>query len=354
MKLMNFSKLMMAALFTSAAFTSCKNSDIEFPDNDGGTTVYFPYQYPVRTIVLGDDEYDTALDHAHKCIIKSTFGGSYNGSNGSVQVQVDKTLCNNLTFSDGTPVKVMPDNYYTLSGNTMNFNGTMNGDIEVSLSDAFFADADATKATYVIPLVMTSQTGFGKINNGTWTDNDGTVKTGADAGAPWRLNSAMWNDVPMDYVLYCVKFQNKYAGSWVIAYNRELHSPAGTQNYDFIPETVEKRTPVDFTTQTLNSVSYNVQFQFGAVVKEATLVLTFDNTENCVITTTTPGITVTGTGNYADDGAKQAWNQKDRDMIDIEYTIDFGGGYSVKSKENLIWQRSGVKTTEFIPVYTQP
>lgn len=32
----------------------------------------FVYQSPVRTIVLGDDEYDTSLDKEHKCKIKAT------------------------------------------------------------------------------------------------------------------------------------------------------------------------------------------------------------------------------------------------------------------------------------------
>ena len=54
---------------------SCKNGDQTFPDYEGGTTVYFPYQYPVRTIVLGDDEYDTSMDQAHQCQIMATFGG---------------------------------------------------------------------------------------------------------------------------------------------------------------------------------------------------------------------------------------------------------------------------------------
>ena len=74
----------------AAGLTSCKNGSADFPDYEGGTTVYFAYQSPVRTIVLGDDEYDTTLDKQHKCLIKATFGGSYNGSNGSVQVAVGR------------------------------------------------------------------------------------------------------------------------------------------------------------------------------------------------------------------------------------------------------------------------
>ena len=59
---------------------SCKSGDKEFPGYEGGSTVYFPYQYPVRTIVLGDDEYDvTQYDWNHKCQIKATFGGLPSG-----------------------------------------------------------------------------------------------------------------------------------------------------------------------------------------------------------------------------------------------------------------------------------
>ena len=56
---------------------SCKNWSIDFPDYEGGVSVYFPYQYPVRTIVLGEDNYDTSLDNQHKCKIYATMGGAY-------------------------------------------------------------------------------------------------------------------------------------------------------------------------------------------------------------------------------------------------------------------------------------
>ena len=42
---------------------SCYNTEHEFPDFEGGTTAYFAYQFPVRTLVLGNDIYDNALDN---------------------------------------------------------------------------------------------------------------------------------------------------------------------------------------------------------------------------------------------------------------------------------------------------
>ena len=69
-------------LSAMACLTACENADWSFPDYDY-TTVYFAYQSPVRTLVLGNDEvFDNTLDNEHKCLIKATMGGVYdNGVN---------------------------------------------------------------------------------------------------------------------------------------------------------------------------------------------------------------------------------------------------------------------------------
>ena len=308
-------------------FTACKNGDRSFDDFEGGTTVYFPYQYPVRTIVLGDDEYDTSLDQAHKCQIKATFGGSYNGSNGSVQVAVDNSLVNNLTFADGTPVKAMPDNYYTLSTTSLNFGGTMNGTTEVQLSDAFFADPDAVKNTYVIPLVIVGQNGFDHVLTGTLAEGKTAVRTDASA----------WDVLPMDFVLYCVKFQNRYAGFWLT-------------NHSQSTDNIEQAAIVQIKTYSLNGAIYTVELQDGGTLYTADMLLNFSG-DNCTISSLTPGVTVSGSGSFSDNGAKKAWGNKDRDLMELNYNVDFGGGKTISRNEKLVWQRSGVTIEEFAPVY---
>ncbi|MBR2102395.1 MAG: DUF1735 domain-containing protein [Prevotella sp.] len=313
----------------AASLTSCENGDIEFPDYEGGTTVYFPYQYPVRTIVLGDDEYDTSLDKAHKCQIKATFGGSYNTSNGSVQVQVDPSLVQGLTFADGTPVKAMPDSYYQLSTTTLNFNGSMYGTTEVQLSDAFFNDPDAVKETYVIPLVMTGQSGFGKILTGKLLEGF--------SGS--RCDESVWDIKPMDYVLYCVKFQNKYSGVWL------THGTTSTADIEHAHEAVVR-------TKSLNSCIYTVSYQEGSTVYSADLLLDF-NGDNCTISSLTNGVTATGNGTWGDDTEKKAWGNKNRDGMELNYAVDFGDGHKFATHEKMVWQRSGVVIEEFSPVYTK-
>lgn len=335
----------------AAVLTSCKNGEADFPDYEGGTTVYFPYQYPVRTIVLCDDEYDTTLDKAHKCQIRATFGGSYNGTGGTAQIAVDPTLVSNLTFEDGTPVKAMPENYYSLSTNSLNFNGTFNGITEVQLTDAFFNDPDAVKNTYVIPVVMTSQTGFGKILSGTLKEN----------GQPIRTDESQWEVKPMDYMLYCVKFVNKYSGFWL------THGTTSTEN-------IEKASTVQIKTRSLNSCVYTVSYvrkYWAKVIKDGVeekkeedrtftvdLLLTFNDNDQCTITSLTPAYTASGTGTWSDDSEKKAWNNKDRDGMELDYSIpnfgtdDYGNVVEgAHTNEKMVWQRSGVTSEEFSPVY---
>ena len=320
-------KMVAALLALMASFTACENGDQTFDDYEGGTTAYFAYQSPVRTIVLGDDEYDTTLDKAHKLKILATFGGSYNGRNATVNVAVDNSLCDNLTFADGTPVKAMPKEYYQLSTTAFNFNGGMNGGTEVQLTDDFFKDPDAVKNTYVIPLVMQNQTGFDRIATGTLKEG----KTGS------RTNASIWETAPRDYVMYCVKYQNKYSGWWLTNHNTST-------------ENIEKASQVQITTRTLNSSVYTVEFQEGSKILKADLLLTFDDKENCTITSLTEGVKATGSGSWADNGI-HSWNNKDRDLMELNAEITFAGGVKKNLNEKLVWWRSGVSKEEFSYTY---
>ena len=310
---------------------SCESGDQSFPDYEGGTTVYFPYQYPVRTIVLGDDEYDTSMDKAHKCQIKATFGGSYNGSNGSVTVAVDESLCNNLFFEDGvTPVKAMPSRFYELSTTTLHFNGTMNGTVEVQLTDDFFDDRDAVKETYVIPLKIVDQSGFTKVLTGQLLEGQSGSRTDA----------SVWDIQPKDFVLYCVKFQNKYSGFW------RTHGTTSTADIESAPE-------VEIRSLSLNKCAYTVSYQEGDQIYSADMLLTFDGSNNCTITSLTDGVSVSGNGSWGDNTEIKAWGNKDRDGMELNYTVDFGNNHKWSTHEKMVWERSGVKITEFAPVYVK-
>lgn len=196
----------MSAGALALSMASCENGDISFPDSDGGIRVYFPYQHPIRTIILGDiTTYDNTADNEHRFNIYTTMGGAYEGRNLDVDVMVDNSLVSNLYFEDGvTPVQALPESYYSLDGTTMHFGGKHQGSIGVQLNDAFFNDPDAVGNTYVIPLRITQAAGADSILSGR-----------SDISNPVRQNTLDWSIQPKDYTLYLVNYINKYDGTYL-------------------------------------------------------------------------------------------------------------------------------------------
>lgn len=341
MKQFKFLTILCAGL-TALLATSCKNQDVEFPDFDY-TTTYFAYQYPVRTIVLGEDTYDTSLDNLHKCKIYATMGGVYaNDKLINIDFVVDNTLCNNLYFSaTGPAVQAMPANYYTLGGNKIALDHALMGAVDVQLTDAFFADNNALQNTYVIPLRMTNVVNADSILSG-------VPKT---VNAP-RCNSALWDIQPKDYVLYCVKFINQ----WHANYLRRgvdaitVGTAAATTNVRH-QQYVESDAVCSLTTASLTTVKFPVTVVNTSGTNETcTLLLTFDNQGKCTVSSATSGFTASGNGSFVKRGDKNSWGNKDRDALYLDYKIDMTGK-SYATKDTLVVRDRGVKMETFTPSY---
>src|SRR5688572_1827828 len=189
---------------------SCSNKDAVFPDYKY-TTVYFPYQSPVKTLVLGEDIYDNSLDNEHKCLIMATMGGVYeNKKDITLSVVVDTALASRLKFESATGdnVVAMPDNYYSIPGGKDQKivipSGKLMGGLEVQLTDAFFQDPRSVKNTFVIPVKILSVDGA-----------DSVLRGRSDLPAPDPRRAGDWVIVPKDYILYAVKYINPYHGMYL-------------------------------------------------------------------------------------------------------------------------------------------
>ena len=266
MKLNNIVKIVLAGSALSL-LASCHNKEQIFPDYDGGITAYFAYQYPVRTIVLGESEtFDTTLDNEGKLNIYGTMGGAYEGKDIVIDVEFDNTLVNDLYFDaeGNNPVKAMPADWYTYSGTQLDYAGSHMGGVEIQLSDAFFNDPDAIKNTYVIPVKMTNIVkGADQILTGT---------PAVEGAAPWRTDASQWKVLPKDYTLYAVKYINKWDGSWlrrgvdkitVVATN-EVTTDVRHKQY------VENDEVMFLTTKSLNSVTFPMTINVETVVPPPT------------------------------------------------------------------------------------
>lgn len=338
--------MILAGVMLSMA--SCKNSSNDFPDYEGGVTAYFAYQYPVRTITLGEDlENDNSLDQDWKCRITATHSGTYKSRDLRIDIMVDNSLVENLSFADGTPVKAMPEDYYTLSTTTMTKVKDFMFGTYVQLTDKFFADPDALKNTYVIPVRMVNAHGADHILSGTPL---------IEGSEPARCDADAWSVKPMDYVLYCIKYVNPWDATYLRRGVDMITENGVTTRNVRHAQYVEKDETVELTTSSLKSCVFPVSTQVtvGGAVSTLTcnLDLSFDDNGNCSVTTATEGMTASGTGRFVNKGDKKSWDNEDRDVLYLDYTIDFGAKQYVVN-DTLVVRSRDIKLETFTPVYSK-
>ncbi|MDP4187042.1 MAG: DUF5627 domain-containing protein [Bacteroidota bacterium] len=347
-------KIIYLLLIIFSVLTSCSNEKIEFPNFDY-TTVYFPYQSPVRSIILGTDYvFDNSLDTAHQCMIYATMGGVYsNDVNRILDVQVDTTLCKNLTFGNATGAKVrpLPSNYYQLipvspstSANQIVIpSGSFMGGVKVQLTDAFFADPLALSNNYVIPMKIT------KVANA-----DSILLGKSYLTSPNPFVASDWVTVPKNYVLYAVKYKNPWDGVYL---RRGIEVTTGSgQDTTYIYH--QKYVESDQVITAVSSVALNkLLISLNAKIKgnlnvPFQLLLTFDNNGNCTITNpATATYTVAGTGEYKKK-CDMFGNNVQRDALHLNYTVNFGSTFHTM-KDTLVLRDRVDKSETFSPFYNK-
>ena len=115
-KFLKFTEMKKLFIYISIAtfIVSCTNADIEYADYTY-QTVYFPVQYPARTLVLGESRYDNAIDLEHAFTIAVNIGGMYeNTKDRVVYVKYAPELVTSTLYTEkGDTLKVLPSGYYT-------------------------------------------------------------------------------------------------------------------------------------------------------------------------------------------------------------------------------------------------
>ena len=355
-------------------YASCYNADKEFPDYEGGTTAYFAYQFPVRTLVLGNDIYDNTLDNAHKCQIWSTMGGAYGGRDAYADIVVDESLCDNLYFVDeggnpAAPVLPMPSSYYSLASNQIAYNGDSRGYVEVQFTDAFFSDPKAIENTYVIPLVMTGVRGIDQILTGTPLEGQ----------SPSRTDTENWGVLAKDYVLYCVKYMNPWQGKYIRrgvdnVTEKGKVTQVVRQDFSLVNSDLEhlKENPVNandevcgITTKNMSQAIFPVSFKTSGASLSCNLILSFDGNK-CTISTDDENVTATGSGEFIAKGTEKSeykdfqWGSNNgelvqRDILRLAYDVNFSkDNVQVSTNDTLVVQtRESNKREFFTPKYVK-
>lgn len=340
-------KLILLSCIFLVVFYSCSNKDAVFPDYKY-STVYFPYQSPIKTLVLGEDIYDNSLDNQHKCLIMATMGGVYqNKRDITLSAVVDPSLAQNLKFesASGDAVLAMPDNYYSLTTGKDHMilipSGKFMGGLEVQLTDAFFQDPRSIKNTFVIPMRIT-----GVVNA------DSVLSGKSSLTSPDRRNPADWITLPKDYVLFAVKYINPYHGTYLRRGIDNVKGAGGNTALDttvvYHAPFVEKDELCNMVTTSLNGVSLSLNAKNrGNVDVPFQLNLQFDNQGKCTISNpATASYTIAGTGALVKKG--DMWGNEKRDVLYLQYQADFGAT-THSFKDTIVLRDRGVKMETFNP-----
>ncbi len=334
-------KIIWVAWTIVAALCSCSNKELSFPDYKY-TSVYFAYQSPVRTLVLGTDIFDNSLDSAHKCRIEATMGGVYSNTRDvAIGVAVDNSLCQNLKFGEsGNNAIAMPANYYTLPKNmTITIPaGSVMGGLEVQLTDDFFADPRSVTNTFIIPLRMKSVTNADSILSGKST-----------LASPDPRVAGNWSVLPKNYVLYAVKYINPWHGNYLRRGVELIKDGAGDTTITYHTAYVEtdQLCSAGTLSMSMDSVLLNAKSRTN-VNMPFQLQLVFDGKGKCTLRSpASASYTLSGTGEFIKGG--DSWGNQPRDVLHLKYVVNFGT--SVHSfTDTLVMRDRGVKFETFTPV----
>ena len=319
---------------------SCQNEDWEFPDFEY-STVYFPYQYPVRTLVLGDYEYDNENDNNLRFRISAHLGGMYeNKHDQSVSYVIDESLAQNLKTVGGDTLKLLPSNYYTISqtDNIIIPKGAFHSGFEVQLTDAFLNDTMAHRTHYILPVRMLE------------SSLDSVLHGKSTVANPDRRIAGDWEVAPKDFTIFGIKYINPYHGKYlhrgVSVISDATNTPVETIVYR--QPNVEKDEIWHLRTIGRNKVSVAGSIRASSGSPGSLLMeISFDESGNGTVKNSALSqFPITGTAKFVKNGDR--WGGKDRNAIHMEYTINVNSNtHSIK--DTLVIRDRDVRFETFNP-----
>ncbi|MEN8965597.1 MAG: DUF5627 domain-containing protein [Polaribacter sp.] len=317
---------------------ACENEVNEFPDF-GSTSVYFPFQTPIRTLIQG--KYDLGFndnDNNGRFEIGVTMTGVYNNNiDRKVHFELAPDLIDAAALGlDTVNVEVLPSSYYTIEQESPVTipSGSISGRIPVQLSDAFFDDpksfAEFGEVHYVIPLKITKYEKLDSLLVG--VPAEGVTN-------PIRIKADDWQTEPKDYTLFGIKYMNKYQGIYLrrgedtaLGSNESVTvfangDPTETQTEIIDGSTVyrsefvvdDELLPLATSGRKDVTTTIGVRRPGSATNSTLSLNLAFNDNEEITVTNADPNsdVTVTGTGRFAEDGDE--WGGKSRDVIYLDF-----------------------------------
>ena len=209
---------------------------------------------------------------------------------------------------------LMPQEYYTIE-NANQFviaKGSLTGGPKIHLTDAFFADAKSLEANYVIPVKLTKATGVDKI-----------------------IES-------QNYTICAVKFVNPWHAVYLRRGKDQITYADNTTAEDIRhTQYMEKGELLNVVTSGMKQDKMVVAIRDKAgVAHNVTLLLNFDDDNNCSITTSDAHAEASGTGKFVK--ACENMGGKLRNALYLDYQVKVDGVATVATKDTMVVRNRGV------------
>jgi len=352
--------LLLLCFSACVSFTACQSRLPEFEDFDYSTT-YFAFQYPIRTIVLGESEYyDLTNDHNHRFEIQAAMAGvRENKEDIIVNFEVEPNLLEKLSgestrTKEKFELKMLPSTHYEPLGTDQMVieKGNFSGGVLVQLTDAFFEDPLSYQDCYALPIRITTAT----------TDSVlvGRVSTPLVSGLPaWTekwggadpRQSSQWLVEPKDFTIYAVKYVNPYHGTYLRRGMEQVEGEDAGKGYGWESGYIEK---TNFKPQLLTRGMHRLLYADRLAVSSLKFraLIDVDEKDNTVKITTDEGSenTISGNGKFVKD--IEEWGGKKRIAFYLDYKLKSADKtYAVK--DTLVFRDNDVAFEEFKPTVSK-
>ena len=313
-------KKIIIALLSLILLFACTNRDIQF-DDYLYQSIYFPFQMPVRTLILGDEVVgDNSIDRERAFSIGITMGGVYeNEKDRVVEIAYAPELAENIiNAATGDTLKLLPESYYDASfiqqatDNITIPAGAMSGKTRVQLNDAFFQDPLCVDFHYVIPIRL--------LDAGSDTILSGSPSSGVDFPDPRKPED--WNVLPKDYCLFGIRYINETHGMYL--YRGQRRNMDTDEIFSYSTRFLTDNPLALLSTRSLTE---NIMGYAAGLARDETysMLLSFnpDSQSLAVSQVDSTTVNVSGTGVYfsKDESQAESYNGNKHRTIYLEYTF---------------------------------
>ena len=322
-------------LGVAAISFSCENQDIKFEDYKNNA-VYFPYQTPLRTLILGDEVIgDNTIDLEHAFSVGVAIGGMFeNLSDREVMIELAPELIDSVVSENGDTLEILPSAYYDATFDKITIpKGGFFGKLRVNLNDAFFNDPKTTGLHYVLPLRIID------------TDADSILSGLALVPDPDPRVVENWEIPPQNYTLFGIKYINPFHGVYLLRGLRTSSVDTLVYSERFLTD----NGMVELSTKTLDESVMSIIGGNKTGGKFSAL-LSFNESNKTITVSQTDAssVVINGSGKYftKDDPESESYTDQKHRTIYLDYTYE-DGGTTYQVNDSLVFIDTGVIFEEF-------